>query len=61
MLVLYKERVFIDKFKCIDKTIQTNVLKLAFTQGDLLYFQKDNFNYLVISKSDLIKTEDIRK
>lgn len=57
MKITYRKRTFIDRFKCIDKIIKINVIKRAFTQGDLIYFKKDAFNYLVLSKSDVIQIE----
>ena len=50
--IKYYTRDFIDKYKCIDRLVTTTVLsdKPAFISGDLYYFKKDNFNYLVLFK-----------
>ena len=37
-----------DKFKCLDTYIKDKVKNLAFKQGELFYFKKDKFNYLVV-------------
>lgn len=50
--IKYYTRDFIDKYRCIDRLVTTTVLsdKPAFTSGDLFYFKKDSFNYLVLFK-----------
>ena len=50
--IKYYTRDFIDKYKCIDSLETTTVLsdKPAFISGDLYYFKKDRFNYLVLFK-----------
>lgn len=50
--ITYYTREFIDNYKCIDVPVTTTVLsdKPAFTSGDLFYFKKDEFNYLVLFK-----------
>lgn len=55
MIIIYKERQFLTKHTCKDNIIKTAVQKFAFQQGDLLYFKKDNFNYIVIAKNELIE------
>lgn len=55
MIITYKERQFLTKYTCRDNIIKTSVRKFAFQQGDLLYFKKDDFNYIVIAKNDLIE------
>jgi hypothetical protein len=55
MIVTYKERQFLTKYTCKDSIIKITVQKFAFQQGDLLYFKKDSFNYIVIAKNDLIE------
>lgn len=54
MTITYRKRIFLDRYTCIDKPISTRVICFAFVQGDLLYYKKDRFNYLVISKNDLL-------
>ena len=50
--IKYYVREFIDNYKCIDVPVTTTVLsdRPAFTSGDLFYFKKDEFNYLVLFK-----------
>lgn len=55
MIVIYRHRVYLDKYRCIDHERRTRVISLAFRQGDLLYYRKNEFEYLVIGKEDLIK------
>ena len=52
--IKYYTRNFIDKYRCIDIPVTTTVLsdKPAFISGDLFYFKKDRFNYLVLSKGN---------
>lgn len=53
MIITYRERYFIDRFRCIDRTIKISVLSY-FTQGSLIYAKVDAFNIKVISKEDII-------
>lgn len=50
--IKYYTRRFIDQYRCIDIPVTTTVLsdKPAFTSGDLYYFKKDKFNYLILFK-----------
>ena len=50
--IQYYVREFIDNYRCIDRLVTTKVLsdKPAFISGELSYFKKDKFNYLVLSK-----------
>lgn len=52
--ITYYIRDYIDQYKCIDTPVTTTVLsdKPAFTSGDLYYFKKDKFNYLVLFKGN---------
>ena len=51
---MYYRREYIDKYRCIDYPIVGFVINdvPAFKQGDLFYFKKDNFSYLVLSKGN---------
>ena len=53
MIVKYRERFFIDPYRCIDRyyTIRADSM---FTQGNLIYFRLDRFNLKVIAKEDII-------
>lgn len=52
--IVYYRREYIDKYRCIDYPCIDFVINdvPAFKQGDLFYFKKDNFNYLVLSKGN---------
>ena len=51
--IVYYRREYIDKYSCIDyPCIDFVVNDVPFKQGDLFYFKKDNFNYLVLSKGN---------
>ena len=52
--IIYYRREYIDKYRCIDCPVVDFVVNdvPAFKQGDLLYFKKDNFNYLVLTKGN---------
>lgn len=51
--IVYYRREYIDKYSCIDyPCIAFVVNDVPFKQGDLFYFKKDNFNYLVLSKGN---------
>lgn len=55
MIVIYRHRVYLDKYRCIDYERCIRVISFAFRQGDLLYYRKNEFEYFVICKEDLIK------
>jgi hypothetical protein len=57
--VTYKERCFIDKYTCIDNIKNIIVKNKAFTQGDLVYFKKDNFNYFVIENNLILDIKEV--
>ena len=49
MELIVRERAYSkDKFKCFDTYRNVKVKNLAFKQGELFYFKKDGFNYLVV-------------
>ena len=49
MEIVVREREYSsDKFKCFDTYRKVRVKGLAFKQGELFYFKKDGFNYLVV-------------
>ena len=53
MVVTYIDRVFLDKYRCID-TDRTFHAISSFVQGGLTYFKTDRFNYRVVD-TDFIK------
>ena len=52
--IIYYRREYMDKYRCIDCPVVDFVVNdvPAFKQGDLCYFKKDNFNYLVLTKGN---------
>lgn len=54
MIITYRERTFFNKYKCIDTIKKIHVIKKAFTQGELVYFKKNNFDYFVIENNFII-------
>ena len=49
MEITVRERHMLGQFKCIDYYRVVNVMGLAFKQGDLFYFKKNRFEYVVVS------------
>ena len=49
--IVYYQRKHIDKYRCIDYPVIAFVVNDApeFKHGELVYFNKDNFRYLVLS------------
>ncbi len=58
MKITYREKGIPFDFKRIDKVKTSCVRGLAFKSGDLLYFKKNDFEYLVISTDDVLKIEN---
>lgn len=57
--ITYKKRYFLDRFTCVDDTQIILVKNKAFERGELVYFNKDPFNYFVIEKENIIKIENV--
>lgn len=59
--VIYRERVFIGKYKCIDnlKELHAHSYFTSGISGDLYYFKLDRFNYRTIAKEDIISIEEV--
>ena len=56
--VTYRERVFIDRFRCID--YKKELKGWSYWQsGDLYYFKVDRFNYKVIGIEDTTSIEEV--
>jgi len=49
----YIERVFLDKYKCIDTIKELSYISII-NDTNLVYFKVDRFNYKVIEKSLII-------
>ena len=56
--VTYKERHFIDRFRCIDYKKELKALSY-WQSGDLYYFRLDRFNYKVLGIEDTISIEEL--
>ena len=56
--VEYKQREYIDKFKCIDTTQKINCLSY-FQSMSLLYFKVNQFDYKVIAKENIISITEV--
>lgn len=57
MIITYRERYFIDRFRCIDRIIKISALSY-FVQGSLIYARVDVFNNKVIPKEDIISIDE---
>ena len=59
--IVYRIRRMVDRYSCIDTYNEIKVPSLPTpTPGTSLYYIKtDRFNYLVLSKDDIIKMEEI--
>ena len=58
--VTYRERVFIDKYKCLDYKKELKAWSY-WQSGGLYYFKVDRFNYKVLGVEDTISIEEVRK
>lgn len=56
--VIYRERHFIDRFKCIDYKKELKALSY-WQSGDLYYFKVDRFNHKVLAIEDTISIEEL--
>ena len=59
--VIYRERVFIDTYKCIDnlKELYAHSYFTGGISSDLYYFKVDRFNYKTLGKGDIISIEEV--
>ena len=59
--VIYRERQFINKYKCIDnlKELHAHSYFTGGISGDLYYFKLDRFNYKTLAKEDIISIEEV--
>ena len=58
MIITYIEKGRPFDFQRIDRKKTATVKELAFQSGDLLYFRKNAFEFLVIPLGDVLETED---
>ena len=56
--VIYRERVFIDKYKCLEYKKELKALSY-WQSGDLYYFKVDRFNHKVLAIEDTISIEEL--
>ena len=56
--VTYRERVFIDTYKCIEFKKEFKAWSY-WRSGSLYYFKVDRFNYKVIAVEDTINIEEV--
>lgn len=56
--ITYRERIFIDRFKCIDYKKELKAWSY-FQSGGLYYFKVDKFNYKVLAIEDTISIEEL--
>lgn len=48
MEIIVRERYVVDQFKVVDYYKPVKVDRLAFKQGELFYFKKNKFEYVVV-------------
>lgn len=56
--VIYRERHFLDRFRCIDYKKEFKALSY-WQSGGLYYFKVDRFNHKVLSVEDTINIEEL--
>lgn len=56
MKVTYKERIFLDRYRCIDKTMTRNFVH-SWIVGGLTYFKENQFNVFTVATEDIIAIE----
>ena len=59
--VIYRDRVFIDKYRCIDnlKELFAHSYFTSGISGNLYYFKLDRLNYKTLAKEDIISIEEV--
>ena len=59
--VIYRDRVFIDRFKCIDnlKELYACSYFTSGISGDLYYFKLNKYSYKTLSADDIISIEEV--
>ena len=56
--VIYRDRIFLDRFRCIDYKKEFKAWSY-WQSGGLYYFKVDRFNYKVIGVEDTISIEEV--
>ena len=61
--VTYKERHFINKYRCIDyeKELLANSYFVGGISNELYYFRLDEFNYKTLGKDEIINIEEVKR
>ena len=59
--VIYRDRVFIDRFRCIDnlKELYACSYFTGGISGNLYYFKLDRYNYKTLAGEDIISIEEV--
>ena len=59
--VTYRERHFIDKYKCIEYTreLLANSYFVGGISGELYYFRLNEFNYKTLGLEEIINIEEV--
>lgn len=59
--VIYRERHFIDKYKCIDYTreLLANSYFVGGISKELYYFHLNEFNYKTLGSDEIISIEEV--
>ena len=56
-LVTYRDRNFIDRFRCLDHPRRVRISR-PWWSGSLLYGYVDRFNVVTIAKEDILQIEE---
>lgn len=56
MIVKYRERIFLDKYRCMDKVTTVELYK-PWRAGSLLYGYIDRFNIVSIAVEDILEVK----
>ena len=56
--IIYRDRIFLDKYKCIDYKKELKALSY-WQSGGLYYFKVDRFNHKVLAIEDTISIEEL--
>ena len=56
--IIYRERIFIDTYKCIDHKKEFKAWSY-WQSGDLYYFKVDRFNHKVLAVKDTISIKEV--
>ena len=59
--VIYRDRIFLDRFRCIDnlKELYARNYFTGGISGELYYFKLDRYNYKTLGKEDIISIGEV--